>query len=102
MGIVNPSLPELEARREELYARLAQVGDFRRGSVSVNYRRCRKANCVCAGPDHPGHGPRSCGPGLGRGGKTIGRQLATARWTRSAGSWTPTGVSPIWPTRSRR
>lgn len=40
---MNPPLPELEARRAELYARLAELGDFRRGSVRDNYRRCGKA-----------------------------------------------------------
>jgi hypothetical protein len=71
-----PSLPELEAERERLYARLAEVGDFRRGSVSENYRRCGKPNCACAAPGHPGHGPRFLWTRTGRGRKTIGRQLA--------------------------
>ncbi len=53
-----PSLPELESRRAGLLARLAAVGDFRRGSVSENYRRCGKPNCACAQPGHRGHGPR--------------------------------------------
>jgi len=52
------SLPELEAERDRLYAQLSAVGDFRRGSVSENYRKCGKPNCGCAQPDHPGHGPR--------------------------------------------
>jgi len=51
--MTEPSLPELETD-----AQLAAVGDFRRGSVSKNYRKCGKPNCVCAQPDHPGHGPR--------------------------------------------
>jgi hypothetical protein len=45
-----PSLPELEAERERLYAQLSEVGDFRRGSVSENYRKCGKLNCACASP----------------------------------------------------
>ena len=53
-----PSLSELEALRDRLFARLAAVGDFRRGSVTVNYRRCGKPNCACAAPGHPGHGPQ--------------------------------------------
>ena len=48
----------LAAERERLYQALAQVGDFRRGSIGVNYRRCGKPNCACAQPDHPGHGPQ--------------------------------------------
>ena len=53
-----PSLSELEAERDRLYAQLSRVGDFRRGSVSENWRRCGKPNCACAAPDHPGHGPQ--------------------------------------------
>jgi hypothetical protein len=71
-----PSLPELEAQRERLYAQLAAVGDFRRGSVTENYRRCGKPNCACAQPDHPGHGPRFLWTRSIRGQKTRGRQLA--------------------------
>ncbi|MGH3627789.1 MAG: DUF6788 family protein [Sciscionella sp.] len=52
------SLTELQTRRERLRAELAAVGDFRPGSLSAVMRRCGKANCACAGPDHPGHGPQ--------------------------------------------
>lgn len=76
MNVVNPSLEDLEARRSQLYDRLARVGDFRRGSVSENYRRCGKPNCACAAPDHPGHGPRQLWTRSGAGGKTVGRQLS--------------------------
>ena len=77
-------LDELEAERDRLYAQLSAVGDFRRGSVSENYRRCGKPNCACAQPDHPGHGPRFL-------------------WTRSeggaeeesAGSWPPAEVEKV-------
>ena len=51
-------LAELERRRAELYAELAQLGDFRRGSLNENWRRCGKPNCACAAPEHPGHGPQ--------------------------------------------
>jgi hypothetical protein len=51
-------LERLEAERGSLYQALSQVGDFRRGSISVNYRRCGKPNCACAKPEHPGHGPQ--------------------------------------------
>ena len=51
-------LAELERRRAELYAELGQVGDFRRGSLNEVRRKCGKANCACAAPDHPGHGPQ--------------------------------------------
>lgn len=72
------SLAELEAERDRLYAQLAAVGDFRRGSVSANYRRCGKPNCGCAAPDHPGHGPRFLWTRSAGARKTVGRQLATA------------------------
>ena len=73
-----PSLPELEAERDVLYARLAVTGDFRRGSVSENYRKCGKPNCACAAADHPGHGPRFLWTRLEGRRKRIGRQLAAA------------------------
>jgi len=75
--MAEPSLPELEAKRDRLYAQLSMVGDFRRGSVSENWRRCGKPNCACAAPDHPGHGPRFLWT-RSAGRKTVGRQLAAA------------------------
>src|ERR1035441_10852292 len=69
-------LPELEAERDRLYAQLSAVGDFRRGSVSENYRKCGKPNCACAQPEHPGHGPRFLWTRTARGRGTVGRQLA--------------------------
>jgi len=73
-----PSLPELEAERDRLFALLAALGDFRRGSVSENWRRCGKPNCACAGPGHPGHGPRFLWTRSAGRRKTVGRQLAAA------------------------
>ena len=74
--MTEPSLEELEARRRELFGQLAEVGDFRRGSVHENYRRCGKSYCACAKvPGHPGHGPRLIWTRTGPGGKTRGRQL---------------------------
>ena len=90
-----PSLPELEAERDRLFAQLSVVGDFRRGSVSENWRRCGKPNCACADPGHPGHGPRYPVDPVGgppetrrpaaRGGR--GGEGARGRWrgTRSSG-----------------
>ena len=51
-------LTDLEAKREELYKRLQETGDFRRGMISVTYRKCGKKNCACAQEGHPGHGPQ--------------------------------------------
>ena len=74
--MTSPLLAELEARRARLFERLAAVGDFRRGSVSENWRRCGKPSCRrCAEPGSRGHGPRwlwtKTVPGQG----TVGRQL---------------------------
>lgn len=74
--MAGPLLAELEARRARLLERLAAVGDFRRGSVSENYRRCGKPNCVCAQLGHPGHGPRYLWTRTVAGRGTRGRQLA--------------------------
>ena len=76
--MTEPSLSELEAERDRLYARLAVVGDFRRGSVSENYRKCGKPNCACAQPGHRGHGPRLLWTRSAKGRRTVGRQLAVA------------------------
>ena len=51
-------LNSLESKRESFYDQLIHLGDFRRGTISVNYRKCGKKNCACAKPDHPGHGPQ--------------------------------------------
>ena len=52
------TLESLEKKRKELYEKLEALGDFRRGTISVNYRRCGKKKCVCTKPGHPGHGPQ--------------------------------------------
>jgi hypothetical protein len=71
-----PALPELEAERGRLFEQLVALGDFRRGSVSENFRKCGKPNCACAAPDHPGHGPRFLWTRSAGRRKTVGRQLA--------------------------
>ncbi|AQO15050.1 Hypothetical protein ERS066626_00720 [Mycobacterium tuberculosis] len=70
------SLEDLEQRRARLYDQLAATGDFRRGSISENYRRCGKPNCVCAQEGHPGHGPRYLWTRAVAGRGTKGRQLS--------------------------
>ncbi|MGH3197560.1 MAG: DUF6788 family protein [Streptosporangiaceae bacterium] len=75
-------IPEREAERERLYAQLSAVGDFRRGPVTENYRKCGKPNCACAQPGHPGHGPRLLWTRTVRGRTTRGRQLAAGEVAR--------------------
>jgi len=55
---MNKRLNELETKRRSLHKKLEEIGDFRRGTISVNYRKCGKKNCACAKPGHPGHGPQ--------------------------------------------
>jgi hypothetical protein len=74
--VTSPLLAELEARRDRLFERLAAVGDFRRGSISENYRRCGKPGCACVRPGHRGHGPRWLWTRTVPGRGTVGRQLA--------------------------
>ena len=52
------TIESLEMEREHLYRRLQETGDFRRGIISVIYRKCGKKNCACAKEGHPGHGPQ--------------------------------------------
>ncbi len=55
---MSETLEALERKRETLYRKLHDVGDFRRGMVSENFRKCGKPNCACAQEGHPGHGPQ--------------------------------------------
>ena|SRR4051794_27383914 len=51
------SLPDLENRRSGLIEQIAQLGDFRPGSISATRGRCGNSTCHCHKPDDPGHGP---------------------------------------------
>ena len=90
--MTEPSLRELEAERDRLYAQLSAVGDFRRGSVSENYRKCGKPNCACAQPDHPGHGPRFLWTRTARGRGTLAAAGCRGGGQRAAGSRPACGV----------
>jgi hypothetical protein len=52
------TIESLEMERERLYRQLQKTGDFRRGIISVLYRKCGKKNCACTQEGHPGHGPQ--------------------------------------------
>jgi len=82
--MTEPSLPDLEQQRAQLYQRLAAAGDLRPGSINVTYRRCGKPNCACARPGHPGHGPRWLWT-RSAAGKTRTRQLAAAELEKVRG-----------------
>jgi len=55
---MDKSLKVLKNKRERLYRRLHKSGNFRRGSLTENYRKCGKKNCICNTEGHPGHGPQ--------------------------------------------
>lgn len=52
---MSEDIEKMERKREELYRQIAEVGDFRRGIISLNYRKCGKKNCACAAGEHTGH-----------------------------------------------
>ena len=51
-------LEKLEEKKDSIHEQLVSLGDFKRGTISVNYRKCGKKNCACTKPGHPGHGPQ--------------------------------------------
>ena len=71
---MDQSLQDLELRRKDLFRQMERLGDFRRGTISVNYRKCGRSNCACACKDHPGHGPQYLW-NVSIGGKTQSRSL---------------------------
>lgn len=54
---MDETIESLENKRDDLYRELQGIGDFRRGIISVVYRKCGKKNCACAKEGHPRHGP---------------------------------------------
>ncbi len=54
---MSDSLPALEERRSQIIFEIAQLGDFRPGSIHAQFRRCGKPNCACAHDQNARHGP---------------------------------------------
>jgi len=54
---VPDSLAQLEKQKTELFRQIADLGDFRRGSITTTSGKCGKSTCHCARPNDPGHGP---------------------------------------------
>ena len=50
-------LEVLQVKREQLKARLVEIGDMRPGSLVERFRKCGKPTCHCAEKNAPGHGP---------------------------------------------
>jgi hypothetical protein len=55
--MMDDSLSQLEAQKNDLLHQLAAVGDLRRGSITTTSGKCGKPNCHCAKRGDPGHGP---------------------------------------------
>lgn len=49
------TIEQLKAQRHTILRQFANVGDFRPGSLSENYRKCGRPSCRCARQDGPGH-----------------------------------------------
>ena len=77
------SLVDLQSRRSQLLADLAQLDAFRPGSVTGIVRRCGKPTCHCAQQDDPGHGP-TIRFTYKLDGKTISESLPTPAAVRKA------------------
>jgi hypothetical protein len=56
--IMTDEINQSETRKKSFYTKLSKLGNFRRGTISIHYRKCGKENCICTKPDHPGHGPQ--------------------------------------------
>lgn len=70
------SLVNLEARRANIQAQIAQLDDMRSGSITETGGRCGNRNCHCHRTGDPGHGPY---PRLTRkvDGKTVTEMLSS-------------------------
>jgi Family of unknown function (DUF6788) len=55
---MSDQIKKLKQKKAGLHKKLEQLGTFRRGTISINYRKCGKKNCACAKPGHKGHGPQ--------------------------------------------
>ena len=51
------ALPELEKQRSGFLRQMADLGDFRSGSITAITARCGKPTCHCHQPGNAGHGP---------------------------------------------
>lgn len=55
---MSTNIAQLEKKRKHLIEQFTTVGDFRRGTISVNYRKCGKPECRCAKDKSKRHGPQ--------------------------------------------
>ena len=67
----------LMKERTDIIKKLDSLGEFRRGMVSRNYRKCGKPTCHCSKQGERGHGPQHLWNAT-IGGKSYARHLKTA------------------------
>lgn len=67
----------LREQRAEIIKQLDALGEFRRGTVSTNYRKCGKPTCHCNKQGERGHGPQHLWNAT-IGGKSYAQHLKTA------------------------
>jgi hypothetical protein len=77
------SLQDLELQRSAILHQLAELGDFRAGSITTISGRCGKPNCRCHRPNQPGHGPFDRLT-YKRDGKSVSQALSTPAALRKA------------------
>ena len=80
---MSESLPALEKDRWEVIHQIAQLGDFRPGSILGVRGRCSKPDYHCAWPSDPGQGPSFRLTAKVKG-KTAAETLSTAATLRKA------------------
>ena len=54
---MSESLTQLEQQRTAVLRQIAELGDFRAGSITGTGGRCGTPGCHCHHPDDPGHSP---------------------------------------------
>lgn len=54
---MSTSVSDLEQQRAGLLQQIAELGDFRRGSITGTGGKCGNPGCHCHAPNDPGHTP---------------------------------------------
>lgn len=80
---MSESLAELEQQRAAVLRQIAELGDFRAGSVTGTGGRCGTPGCHCHRPDDPGHSPHQRLT-YKVNGKTVSESFATPAAQRKA------------------
>ena len=68
------TIDALQKKRDKLLNELHNIEEFRRGTISVNYRKCGKSQCWCSREGAKGHGPQYLWSAT-IGGKSVAKSL---------------------------